>query len=240
MSVRKGLGQFRVIALAGAGAACLAVAACSSGGDPLASMSAKQIATEAVSNLKAAPSFTMTGTVLQSGTTMSLDLGFKKGSGCEGTVGLGSKGSVTIVVIGKTAYIKMDDTFIKSMAGSQASAALLLLHGRWVEGTTSNSNVSSITSACNVNSMTTSSFTPADVTKGKVTTLAGKRVVPLTDKAKGGTAYVTDTSRPEFVEVTNPAGQAGSSGTIKINVGAAVKLTVPPASEVINGSSIGL
>lgn len=238
MSVRKGLGQFRVIALAGAGAACLAVAACSSGGDPLASMSAKQIATEAVSNLKAAPSFTMTGTVLQSGTTMSLDLGFKKGSGCEGTVGLGSKGSVSIVVIGKTAYIKMDDTFIKSVAGSQASAALLLLHGRWVEGTTSNSNVSSITSSCNVNSMT-SSFTPADVTKGKVTTLAGKRVVPLTDKAKGGTAYVTDTSRPEFVEIANPTGQGGSSGTIKFNVGAPVKLTVPPASAVINGSSIG-
>lgn len=238
--LRKGLGHFRVIALAGAGAACLALAACSSsGGDPLAHLSGKQIVTEAVGNLKNAASFTMKGTVQQSGSDVTFNLGYKNGSGCEGTVGEGGKGSLAIVVIGTTAYIKLDDAFIKSVAGSQASAALAVLSGKYVTGSTSNSNVSSITSVCDVNSLTSAFTKPTDISKGKITTLDGKQVVPLTDKVKGGTAYVTDTSHPELVEIKNSTGKGGSTGVIKFDVGAPVKLTVPPSSQVINGSSFG-
>ena len=40
-------------------------------------------------------------------------------------------------------------------------------------------------------------------TKGKLTTLEGTRVLPLLDPSEGDILYVTDTGKPEIVEVIN-------------------------------------
>jgi hypothetical protein len=235
-------GYVRSIAAAGVAAACLAAAACGSGGgDPLANTPAKTIVTEAFDNLKAAPSVTMVGTITQSGTNMNVNLGYKKGTGCTGTISLGSKGTLTLVVVGSTAYLKMDDTFLKAVAGSEASAAIALIDGRYLKAATSDSNVASFANLCNLNSLVSSlnSSNSDTFTKGTVTTLNGQQVLPITDKTHGGTLYVTDTSSPQVVQISNTSGSSGATGKLVFDVGATVNPTAPPANQTIDGSSLG-
>ncbi len=245
MHTRNRSGYVRVIAITGIAGICLAATACSSGGgDPLANTSAKTIVTEAVNNLKAASTVTMKGTIVQSGTDMTVDLGYKGSSGCTGTIALKGKGSLTLVVIGSKAYLKMDNAFLQAVAGSEAATAIAVLDGRYVEASTSDSNVSSFASLCNLTSLS-SSFAQADsdtFKKGTVRTLNGQQVVPIEDDTSGGTMYVTDTSSPQVVEITSAGGSGGSSdstGSLTFNVGAPVTLTAPPSNEVISGSTIG-
>ena len=228
------------LALAGACAtACLTVAGCSSGGssDPLAHMSATQVLDKAVTDLKAAPSFEMAGNVSQATGTYLVSLGNLKGHGCQGSIAQSGKGSIDIIVIGTKAWVKPDDAFIKSVAGSQASTLIGQIGGKYLSGSTSNSNVASLTSLCDVNTLTSQLLKPTSVVKGKVTTVNGQRALPLIDASKGGTLYVTDTATPQVLQLVNT--KAGNSGKITFSVGAPVTLTAPPASQTVDGTRYG-
>lgn len=240
-------GRRAALALTAAAATCLVGAGCGGGGgggggggaDPLSGMTAKQVVSKAVTDLKAASSFTMTGNVNQSGQALGVNLGYVKGKGCAGTVSEGDKGSVAIVVIGNTAWMKPSDKFLRSSAGSQAAAAIALLKGRYLKGSTSDSSVASLTAVCDVNQMTKSFAETGTLVKGKVTTVAGQQVLPVTDKTKGGTMDVTDSATPQIVQITNTTGKGDSTGQIKFDVGKQVTLTPPPASQSVDGSSLG-
>jgi hypothetical protein len=239
-----------LITVTAAAMMCLSASACSSSGssgssgtsasstvaDPLASLSGEQIVDKAVADLKAAPSFTMAGAVTDSSGTYNVSLSYKKGSGCKGTVAQPGKGSFAMVVIGTTAWVKPDDAFWKANAGSQASAAIALLSGRYLKGSTSNANVASLTKLCDVSSLASSLTEATGVAKGPVTTMNGQRVLPLTDKAKGGTLYVTDTAAPQILELTNT--KVGNSGKLTFSY-TPVTLTAPPASQTVDGSKLG-
>lgn len=238
------------MALAAASVTCLAVTACGSSGgggaaspspastaaDPLAGLTGDQIVAKAVADLKAVPSFTMTGTVTDSSGTYSVNLSFKKSAGCEGTVAQPGKGSFAMVVIGTTAWVKPDNAFWKANAGGQADAAIALLAGRYLKGSTSNANVAALTKLCDVNSLASSLTEATDVTKGAVTSIGAQRVMPLTDKAKGGTLYVTDSAAPRIVELVNS--RPGSKGKLTFNY-RPVTLTPPPPSQTVDGSKLG-
>jgi hypothetical protein len=234
--------------------ACLAgvpIAACSSSGasgstsaggsstsaDPLSGKSGNQVAAQAVSDLKSAPSFTMKGTIDQSGSALGVNLAYKVGTGCEGTVSQAGKGSFDIVVIGSTAWLKPDDAFWRSYSGSNAAQVIALLGGRYLKGSTSNKNTAEFAKLCDANSLVSSMTLPKNVSKGQVTTLNGQRVLPLTDSRQGSTMYVTDTSKPEIVELV--ATKPGNSGKVIFAVGAPVSLTVPPATQTVNGAPFG-
>jgi hypothetical protein len=204
--------------------------------DPLASLTGEQIVAKAVADLKAAPSFTMAGTVTDTGGTYNVNLSYKKDSGCKGTVAQPGKGSFAMVVIGTTAWVKPDEAFWKANAGSQASAAIALLSGRYLKGSTSNANVASLTKLCDVTSLATSLTEATNVAKGPVTTVSGQRVLPLTDKAKGGTLYVTDTNPPRILQLSNA--KAGDSGKLTFSY-TPVTLTPPTASQTVDGSKLG-
>lgn len=226
-----------IAALAGVCVTGLAVAACGGGGDPLANMSAKQVLTKAENNLKAASTFGFSGSINESDGRTTVHLDYKHGTGCKGTIAVAGQGSFALTVIGQTAWVKPDDTFWRTYAGSNAAQAIALFHDRYLKGSTSNANVASLTKLCDVNSLVSQLGVPTDVTKGKVTTVNGQQVVPLTDKAKGGTLYVTDTSNPQIVQIVNTT--AGNSGKVNFTVGNPVTLTAPPASQSIDGSSFG-
>lgn len=245
-------GVVRMASVAAVAASCLGAAACGSSGssgaaaspsstpNPLASLTAAQVRQKAVADAEAAPSLTMNGTVAESGQTYTIDLGIKHSQGCEGTVGVGTEGSVKIIVIGQTVYVNPDKQFWTSNAGSNASAVNALINGRYIRTTMSDKNVAGISAMCSVsqllnqNSGTTGTGT---VTKGPVTTLNGTRVLEL-KVSDGSTEYVTDTSKPEFVEATAPKGTKGGSGKVVVGIDAPVTLTAPPASQVLDGSEI--
>jgi hypothetical protein len=242
LAARKAL--WGMLVVSGAAFACLVVAACGSSGprggaasaDPLAGMSGQQIVAKAVDGLKAVPSFSMAGAVTDSSGTYNVNLSYKQGTGCKGTVAQPGKGSFAMIVIGKTAWVKPDEAFWRANAGSQASAAIALLDGRYLKGSTSNANVASLTRLCDVTTLTTSLTQVTDVAKGKAAIRHGQRVLPLIDKAKGGTLYVTDSATPEIVELANARG--GNRGKLTFSY-APVTLTPPPPSQSVDGSRLG-
>ncbi len=135
------------VAAAGAAAAGLAAAGCASGtssgtatassgstAGPLAGLSGKQVLARAVGNLKATSSFTVSGTVTQAATAITVDLGFRPGHGCKGTIAASGKGGLTMVVIGTTAWVKPSDAYWKSVAGKQAGQAIATLRRQVPEG----------------------------------------------------------------------------------------------------------
>jgi hypothetical protein len=85
--------------------------------------------------------------------------------------------------------------------------------------------------------MTSQMDIPTDVAKGTLTTLNGQQVLPLTDKAKDSTMYVTDTATPRIVKVVSK--QAGNSGEFTITYGVPAAVTAPPSSDTVNGAQYG-
>jgi hypothetical protein len=248
-------GFARAAAIAAIGASSLAAAACggptasalsaapsaSATADPLAHLTGYQVATQAMANLKAATSLTVVGTVTQSGQASTLNLRLKPGKGCSGTVEDGTTGAIKLVVIGSTVYFNPDDKFWKANAGSDASAVTALIDGRYIKTTTSASGMADIASVCDLSHSIASNTLDGNskgVAKEPVTTLNGVRVLPL--KASDGTLYVTDTSKPQLVEVYSPKGAPDGAGKVDFQVGVPVTLTPPPAAQVIDGSKVGL
>jgi hypothetical protein len=221
-------------------AICVTAAGCGGGGSSssaLAGLSAKQVLSKAVSDLKSASSFHMAGTVNQGG-SIRVDLTYSRGTGCKGTLGIGSKGSVSLLVIGGTAWLKPDHAYWTSYAGSSASSVIALIGGKYLKAATSNSNVSGLAQLCNANSLASSFTSPKDIVKGGTSTINGQQALALKDPAKSSAMYVTDTTIPQILRVTSI--RSGSSGRIDFTrYGNAVTLTPPPASETINGAKYG-
>ena len=146
-------------------------------------------------------------------------------------------GSFKLILIGPTVYINPDKQFWTANAGSNASAVIALINGRYLKTTTSDKNMAGIGDLCDVHKLLTSGGTTAEA-KEAVTMLGGIRVVPL-KISDGSTDYVTDTSSPQFVEATSPTGSVNGSGKVTIAVNTPVTVAAPPASQVIDGSQLG-
>jgi hypothetical protein len=78
------------------------------------------------------------------------------------------------------------------------------------------------------------------ITKGKVTTRNGTRVLALNDLTDGSTGYVTDTSDPRLIAIAAPKDSKGGAQNATVTYDAPVTLTAPPASQVIDGSKLGM
>ncbi|HTU76713.1 MAG TPA: hypothetical protein VMG38_24625 [Trebonia sp.] len=222
--------------------ASAAIAGCASastnalaGKDALAGQSGKQILDRAVGNLKAAPSFTMSGNVTQSGRAFSVDLGYQPARGCTGTVAQAGRGSFTLTVIGATAWIRPDDAFWRSIAGSRAPSLIAAAGGRFLQGPASDRAVAGLTALCDVNTLAAQLQAPSTVERAGLKPFAGTLAVPLTDVAQGGTLYVTDQARPQVIQLRN-----SRSGKITFHVNAPVTLTPPPPAKTVSAADFGL
>ena len=227
-----------VVTVALAAAGCGSSASSGSTAAPPGGQSGKQALTAAVANLKAASSFKVSGTVADTGGAITIDLGFRPGKGCAGTVAAAGKGSLAIVVIGTTAWVKADDAYWKAVAGKQSAKVIATFGGKYLTGPTSDSTIAGCTEFCNLNSLSSQLTQSTNVTKGKVTTINGKQALPLADAANGGTLYVTNSSSPLPIELLNKT--AGKKGTLIFTVGAPVSLTAPPPGETIEAAKYGL
>ena len=115
-----------------AAAAVLSATACSSSSSStsaLAGLSPDQIVQKSVADLKAASSVRITGQVVNSGQTITLDLTDVAAKGCQGTIGLAApatssskavSGTANIIEVDSTVYMKLSDSFFTS-AGLPAS-----------------------------------------------------------------------------------------------------------------------
>jgi hypothetical protein len=66
----------------------------------------------------------------QSGQSFTVNLAIKPGHGCTGTIGMGAKGNLKLIVINKTVYLNPDNTCWNANSGADAATVIALVDGR--------------------------------------------------------------------------------------------------------------
>jgi hypothetical protein len=221
------------VAVIAAGAACgtfalsATAAPLAQAGNPLARLTADQIAKKAVTDLKAAASFHYHGSTKQSGQTLAISMSVTH-KGCTGSIRDGSHGTVAILGIGNTVWLQPNDTFWEYV-GLPASD-LSAVQGKWLKttGTGSNSVSAAFAPLCNANKLV-STLAPqlTGLVKGETIKVSGHPALQLENSSGAESIYVSISSKPEILRTSD-------NGTINFSAyGARVTLTAPPAADVI-------
>jgi hypothetical protein len=211
-------------------------ASASAQGGPLAGLSADQIASRAIADLKVVKSVHVTGSVRSSGQNIALNLSLGT-RGCTGTMGIKGEGSFVLLKIGKSLWIKPDDAFWKHAAGSDGSAAVDLFSGNYVKTSAKGSSLASIGDLCDpVKFAKSFGSNMTGMSKGTTTTIAGQPALQIKDTADPASAYVTVSARPEFLRLDG----GGSNGRLDFTqYNAPLHLIPPPADQVLDGAQYG-
>jgi hypothetical protein len=206
-----------------------------SGANAVAGMSADQIAARSVADLAATSSVRVSGTVTDSGQTITMNLSLVRGEGCQGSMDLVGKGSFQIVYKGSTVWIKPTDAFYKSVGAT--GAVLSILSGKWLKVPSSGSGLGSLSSLCNASGLA-HGFAKNDTgfTKGSTTTINGQPAQELIQPSDSAHVYVSESANPQILHVQGPKGQGYVDFT---GYNAATTITTPPASETLDGSKYG-
>ena len=206
----------------------------STAGNPLAALTARQILTKTIADFKAASSVHIAGSERAAGQSFAMDLTVGA-SGCTGTVGLGGQGSVVLLRIGGTVWMKPDDQFWKSFLAA-APADLPAVEGKYVRLSPKGPATSSFGAFCSLSQLAGQvSGAENQLVKGQMTTIGGQPALQLKDPKQAGSAYVTISASPEFLQTGDTGGHVDFTG-----YNAPLALTAPPASQTVAGSKYGL
>jgi hypothetical protein len=196
-------------------------------GNPLARLTADQIAKKAAADLEGAASFHYHGSARDSGQTIAISLSVTH-QGCTGSISDGRNGAVVILAIGKTLWLQPNDKFWE-YAGISASE-LPAVQGKWIETTVSSkSSVSAgFVPLCNSKKLVSQFALPSTgLVKGKTTKISGHPALQLRNSSGQESIYVSISSKPEILRIS-------VGGTLNFSAyGTSVTLTPPPAGDVI-------
>lgn len=213
-----------------------AATAAPAGADPLAGLTADQIATRALANTKNAPSVRLTGAATDSGQSIALDVTLVRGQGCEGTLSEGKSGSFRLISNGTTVWVMPDQKFYRSFGGNDP-AVLAILNGKYLKVKASSSGLAELAGICSLSNLVGAFGTPTGLVKSAPATVGGQPVVRLSDLGDKGYVYVSDIAKPKLLQLNDPG-----SGGGKFNFGypaTTISIAPPPASEVLDGSKYG-
>jgi hypothetical protein len=204
-------------------------------GNPLAGLTADQIAAKAQTDLKTASSVHIAGPVTDSGQTYVLDLTISP-KGCTGTMASPGKGSFLLLQIGKKLWFKGDQQFWKTNGGTSDAGLVTFLEGKYIEVSATGSGLGAFATLCDPRQLASSFGGPASgLVKGTTTVISGQTVLQLKDNSDSSKAYVTISAHPEFVRIDD--GRDGHLDFTAYN--APLTLAPPPASATIDGSKYG-
>lgn len=177
----------------------------------------------------------MTGWAKTSGQTVAVDLTLGR-KGCTGTLRLPGVGSLVLVKMGKTVWIKPDEQLWKYWTGTNGAAVVILLQGKYLRLSAKDSQLNWVRSLCDPRQFASNVYGQTNSwVKGKTTTVSGQPVLKLEGTGDVHTAYVTISMAPEFVRV-----DGGASGHLDFTgYNASMTLVAPPADETIDGSQLG-
>jgi hypothetical protein len=202
-------------------------------GWPFAELTADQIASKAVADLKAASSFRVAGSASESGQTYTLDIAYGTRN-CRGAVALSGEGSIVLLKKGNKVWLKPDNRFWRYIAGSSAPDVLNILAGKYLAPSKS-TNLNSFTSFCDRRDFTDAfDRGMTGMSKGKVTMISGRRALQIHNGMS--TAYVTISAHPEFLRIIENNGRGHLNLT---GYDLPVSVTAPPASMTLDGAKYG-
>lgn len=187
----------------------LALAACggssSSSGNGEASKAPNQILSDAVNAAQSASSVRVSGSIVDGGQPVAVDLKLVNGRGGTGSMTI-QGAPVQIIDVNNTLYLKGSDAFWSKAGGG--SAVVKLLHGKWLKAPASG-NYGSLASLTSMHTLFSQLLTGhGSLKKGSTSTVSGQSAVAVTDSGKGGTIYVATSGKPYPVQLS----KAGSGG----------------------------
>ncbi|HUA75507.1 MAG TPA: hypothetical protein VL988_12170 [Solirubrobacteraceae bacterium] len=165
-------------------------------------------ATKAASD--GARSVHVAGSIVSDGSPITLDMNLLAGKGGRGQ--LSESGlSFELIQVGKLVYIKGSPAFYKHIGGA---AAAQLFQGKWLKASASDSDFASLSQLTDLRQLVDQTLENpgGTLTKSGTTTVAGQKVVGITDKSKGGTLYIAATGKPFPVQISK-TGSAGGKIT---------------------------
>jgi len=124
-------------ALALALSATLLLAACgddsgSSDAEEYAETPAKDILEDAIDAMEELESVRMSGSVVEDGEELDLDVLVSTGGACEGSIGIEDQGSIELIHVDGVSYFKADEEFWRSQAGGAADQLMSMAGDRWL------------------------------------------------------------------------------------------------------------
>jgi hypothetical protein len=127
------------------------------------------------------------------------------------------------------------ESFYRSQ--SLSAAALSQLSGKWLK--VQQSSTRNWSSFCSLSGWVRQmSGHYAEMTKGKITTVDGQRVVALHQTGVTGTVDISDTAKPEILKAAVSKGSITGTFTFS-DYGVPTTITPPPASKTLDGSKFG-
>jgi hypothetical protein len=202
----------------------------------VANLPASQIMSRAQAALKKASSVHLKGKMASEGEQFTIDLRMSDKGGT-GTMTQAGQ-TLQLLRIGTTVYIRADEDFWRTQTGSDAAAELL--KGKYLKGTTSDPKVASLALFTDADKFVAELFSPKrTVTKGAKKTVRGVEAISLISPGKdGGTLYVATRGEPYPLQIASNT--QSEPGLIDfLDYGAPVKLTAPPADQVVDTSKLG-
>jgi hypothetical protein len=212
----------------------LAVAACGGSSGPSANGVEKKspdaIVTAAMNAVGSAKSAHVAGSVMNSGSRITLDLNLVNGKGGQGSMAQNGL-SFQVVTAGNEVYINGTIAFWQRFAGN---AAAQLLWGKWIKAPASGqlATLATLTDLQKLFNELLSSH--GELAKGSIRTVRGQRVIAVKDTTNGGTLYVATTGKPYPIEVVKNGSNGGRIAFDRFNQ----PVTLTPPSNAIDISQL--
>jgi hypothetical protein len=178
----------------------------SSSGNGVASKSPTEIVSAAKTAADSASSVHVTGSIVNAGATIALDMELLKGTGGRGRLSQNGL-SFELVAIDGSIYIKGSPAFYRHFAGG---AAAQLLQGKWLKAPANTGSFASLGSLTDLRKLLDSTLSShGSLAKGSTSTIEGQEAIGVKDQTRGGVLYVATTGKPYPLEITKNGSGGG-------------------------------
>jgi hypothetical protein len=186
-----------------------AIAGCgssSSAGNGMASKPPLQIVAAAKSAADSAATVHIAGSIVNEGKPLAINMELLAGKGGQGRITLEGL-SIDLIRVAGAVYINGSQAFYRHVAGP---AAAQLLQGKWLKAPDNSGNFASLASLTDLSKIFDTTLANHGKLVGAGTrTVAGQKVVGVSDATNGGTLYVAATGKPYPVELVKDGGGGG-------------------------------
>jgi hypothetical protein len=201
---------------------------------------ATALITKAIANTKAAPSLTVVGSGVSSGSgsqRVSFDLTLVQKAGCRGTIALSKTETFQLVETGGYVWLKPSNAYYTSLHISKA--ALALIGDKYIKVPTSNSNVTDVSKICSFSGLFGELPTPTGTSYAATpTTYQGQSAYKVTQSGQPGYLYIINSSTPMLAKLAEPTANGGVITFTEYSV--PLQVTAPSDAESIDGTQLGL
>jgi len=182
-------------------------ASSSASGNGIAEKSPSEMLSAAKSAAEAASSVHVSGSIVNAGSSITLDMNLLAGKGGRGK--LSEDGlSFELIELGSTVYIKGSPAFYKHIGGG---AAAQLFQGKWLKASAGDSDFASLGQITDMRQLLDQTITNHGVSLTKLgsSTVAGQKVIGIADASDHGALYIAATGKPYPIQVSKSGSGSG-------------------------------